>query len=217
MTISRPRNIEFLNDKKHINLVYQAADICDVDIVHAERSALRYDLMHTLAAKLPYGRIVELGAGRGLDAVPLVVGAGDRAGMHVHLVDWYQDCTGVNGDPYLRTDRRNYYERVVEEVIPDYREPILYISSFAKFAEGWQYPIGMLVWDGNVMKPDNDLSALEPYVFPGGWIVLVDTINNDWSLNARAELYEQSGFYEIYQESITAKNRIYVVRKKVRK
>lgn len=207
--------IEFLENKKHSNAIFEAASLCGHDLIRKERSLIRYDLLYTLSAKLPFGRIVELGAGVGMDSVPLMHGVGDRVGMHIHVVDWYQDCAGINGDVYDRGDHK-IFRRVVEATKLSH-EPIVYIQSFAKFIRDWGYPIGMLIWDGNVMPPKDDLSSLEPYITPGGWMVLVDTINRDWGLEDIAYAYDDSGFYTIYQESITAKNRIYTLRKKVKK
>lgn len=198
-----------------MNLLYSAARVCEIDTDAIGNEIERYDLFYRLARGVPFGRIVELGAGKGMDCVPLMVGAGERVGVHVHAVDWYSNCVGLNGEVYKNSDFKNYYNKIMR-VMEDYKEPLLHIASFARFADDWSWPIGLLIWDGNVTGPQNDIGDLEMYVGPGGVVAFVDTADDGWVAKEVANRYVSSGFYERVTEVRTTRNNIYVIRKRVK-
>lgn len=133
----------------------------------------KYTIFYNLAREVHIGRIVELGTHYGLGAISLYYGARSHNGLvQVHTFDWYQDCIGVSGTAYSSKDLEIYDKNIELAGIKDI---IGRISPFSIAAREWRYPIELLVWDGDVLKPDEDILEWERFIVPGGAILFWDT------------------------------------------
>jgi hypothetical protein len=170
----------------------------------------RYALLCALAVDARHGRIVELGAGKGLDCVALSFGSMGKLRPHIHAIDWCEDCQGFDGEQYFREDVK-IFDRNTEKLKPS---PTLHVASFKKAAEMWNYPVALLIWDGNVLQPDGDVAEWERFVVPGGLIALIDTDDGDFKCVTLAGLYVKSGWYsQIYELATPTKNISVLVKK----
>jgi hypothetical protein len=144
----------------------------------------KYKAMYDMAKEVRMGRIVELGTHVGLA----------KSGMHVYVstIDWFQPCVGVDGEKYAKADEgrlRNNLENANVVVTT-------YISTFKKVASDWAYPVGLLVWDGNVYRPDDDIADWERFILPGGRIAFYAGGDDLLGTHYLAEKYVDSGWYE---------------------
>ena len=153
----------------------------------------KYKAMYEMAKEVRMGRIVELGTHVGLGTIALAFGA--KSGMHVYVntIDWFQPCVGVDGEQYHKADENKLRKNLEDANVI----VTTYINTFKKVAAEWSYPVGLLVWDGNVYRPDDDIADWERFVLPGGRIAFYrgdgGTILGAYNL---AEKYVQSGWYE---------------------
>ena len=152
----------------------------------------KYKAMYNMAKEVRMGRIVELGTHVGLGTIALAFGAKAGAHGYVSTVDWFQPCVGVDGEEYHKTDENKLRKNLetANEVVTTY------ISTFKKVAAEWSYPIGLLVWDGNVYRPDDDISDWERFVIPGGRIAFYAGRDDLLGTHYLAEKYVDSGWYE---------------------
>jgi predicted O-methyltransferase YrrM len=145
-------------------------------------SASEAELLHSMAANLKAGSIVEIGSWRGKSAIALALGArtqDETCRPMIYCVEPHAEFVGVYGGRFGARDRRAFFEAVLRA---DCAEGIalLNLPSTAA-ARAWTGPIGLLFIDGDHSEPavQSDLDAWASFVVDGGYIAFDDALDSD--------------------------------------
>ncbi len=133
--------------------------------------------LYELASRVEEGSIVEIGSYRGKSTVALATGSQQGYQAPVVAIDPHESFVGVIGGKFGPQDRTAFFKNMLRAgCVESVRLINLPSQTVVKV---WSEPIGLLWLDGDhsYAAVTADFFGFEPFVTPGGYIAIHDSID----------------------------------------
>ncbi|MFN2123302.1 MAG: class I SAM-dependent methyltransferase [Candidatus Promineifilaceae bacterium] len=160
--------------------------------------------LHKLACEVEDGCIVEVGSYRGKSTVALATGSQQGHAVPVFAIDPHESFVGPVGGVFGPQDRSAFFSNMLRTSCAESVRLINLPSQTV--VKIWSHKIGLLWLDGdhNYDAVASDFFGFVPFVVPGGYIALHDSLDKDLGpAQVIAQALETGNYEKIIQVDLT--------------